>query len=448
MQNIVNQTLTTFLTTILGPRRESVLEKCSEIVLFLLEARGNEGYAAQIAKHYGHGHKHYQELIQILSKEGIITVLPQISNFIPILLNEHVRVLLTKIVGGLAKSPNQPPQALGIDTNLSEFDSDIRSHRILSIFHHNLSERRFKRLKGKWSHNQTRCITYENSDNISDNILYTVQWFKDKLMIFGQTIFSSIEEASKVKDQLSVRIGSFAKHLEKKHHIELEFEENIYAPKNHQVKFEAESKDVISRLAAKKFKEAGHSSLEFPDFKYNKAYPGIEYIQGYKMDQDSREGYGPELFFNQLLHFPETFQEFHQEYKEGTSLVLTKLQELEETKEHELDRQLAREEKRDLILENMLLFITEKLASKDDIESIREDLVKLIPEKYSRLPEVKQLLSEGPKTPAMLAAAMGTTKPNVYYYLKQLQVESAGIIKKEGRGRPEKLYKLKGSEKI
>ena len=341
-------------------------------------------------------------------------------------------------------------QALGLSNNLSEFDSDIRSHRILSIFHHNLSDRRFKRLRGKWSHNQTRCITYENSDNISDNILYTVQWFKDKLMIFGQTIFSSIEEASKVKDHLSVRIGSFKKHLEKKHHIELEFKENIYAPKNHQVKFEAESKDVISRLAAKKFRETGHSSLEFPDWKYNAAYPGIEYIQGYKVDKDSREGYGPELFFDQLLHFPETFEEFHQEYREGTSLVLTKLQELEETKERELDREelLVKSLKEiSLVLENIAVFQNDKAATKDDIESIREDLVKLIPEKYSRLPEVKQLLSEGPKTPAMIAAAMGTTKPNVYYYLKQLQVESAGIIKKEGRGRPEKVYKLKGSEK-
>ena len=42
-QNLLSETLTTFLTSILGKRRTSFLEKSREVILYLLEARGNEG---------------------------------------------------------------------------------------------------------------------------------------------------------------------------------------------------------------------------------------------------------------------------------------------------------------------------------------------------------------------------------------------------------------------
>jgi len=75
-----------------------------------------------------------------------ITVLPRLSNYTPILLNDNVRLYFNKIRGGLAKQRNRGLRAPKQQPNMSEFTSDLRVHRILSIFRHNLSPRRFQKL--------------------------------------------------------------------------------------------------------------------------------------------------------------------------------------------------------------------------------------------------------------------------------------------------------------
>lgn len=466
-QNLLSETLTTFLTSILGRRRTSFLEKSREVILYLLDARGNEGYPSQIAAHYGHGRKRYQDIIQPLKKAGFIKVLPKISNYSPILLNDNVRVILNKMVGGLAKSANLPSPALKGQTNLSEFslpNSDVRDHRILSIYLHNLSFRRFQKLKGTWSHHNSRCVTYEKSDNISDNKLYTVQWYKDKLMVFSPVEFGSIEEFSKVRSKVDQQLGALSQVIARRYRIEIEFENSVNLVKAHATKCEIESKDPLSKAAVRLFKAEGHSYIEFPDFKWCEDYEGLEYIQGYK--SGGREGYGPALF-NHLLHLPETVHEYHQDYKNGQAQILVQIDRFEEKFEQQraLDleienRNIQRSEatvsalqdisvnvsSQNMLIENLIVYLKENVASKDDVERIVEQLQYVNPGKSSRTQEVIELLEGGPKTLQQLAVAMNITKPGVIYYLKQLNVDGSEFIKQPGRGRPTKVWRLKENE--
>jgi len=127
-------------------------------------------------------------------------------------------------------------------------------------------------------------------------------------------------------------------------------------------------------------------------------------------------------------------------------VILQKLNHLEEQSSSRMEREeriLEREEKRDLILENMLLYITEKLATKEDIESIRADFQQQFAlERSSRAQEIKQLLYDGPRTLKELSKALNMSKSAVLYHLNKMNIDSSGFIKKPGRGRPEKIYQL------
>ncbi len=98
-QNLLSETLTTFLTSILGKRRTSFLEKSREVILYLLEARGNEGYPSQISDHYGHGRKRYQD-IYLITKKLRSTVHVDIYKNAPT--NDHDKGKLAKKIGIIA----------------------------------------------------------------------------------------------------------------------------------------------------------------------------------------------------------------------------------------------------------------------------------------------------------------------------------------------------------
>jgi len=454
--NLLKHFLTTFLTTKLQPKRKSVIDLSLEMIFYLFQTQGNEGFASEIARYYNHndknGHKCYEYIIKKLVKCDLIKVITTKSNFKRILLNKNVRKLLKEMLGRVAELRSSGVTGAEIEFNLSESARTARGHRILSIYLHNLSYKSFQRLKGEWSHNHSRCITHEYSDNISDNFSYTVQWFKDKLMIFSPADFDSWENFSKLRSRIEAEAGRFSKVLERRYDTELVFLETVSLGEEHQVKMEIESQDPLSVQVANMFREEGYSQYQTPHFKFNAEYEGLEFIQAYK--HKGVAGYGPTLF-PQLLLFPETFLEYRQEYRNTTSLLLQKIQELDQKEERRLDReeQLSKlDRKRDIVLENLVVLITDKLATKEDIETIREDLQKpAIVTKYARKREVKELLLSGSKTLEKLAKAMNLTKSGVCYYLKHLEelgeVESAGIEKYQGRGRPRNKYRLIGEDK-
>ena len=459
--NLLKHFLTTFLTTKLKPKRNTVIDLSLEMIFYLFQAQGNEGFASEIARYYGHndknGHKCYEYIIKKLVKCDLIKVINTPSNFKRILLNKNVRKLLKKMLGRVAELRSSGVEGAEIEFNLSESSRTARAHRILSIYAHNLSFRSFQRLRGDWSHNHSRCITHEYSDNISDNFCYKVQWFKDKLMIFSPTAFDSWENFSKLKNMVEVESGRLSKVLERRYDTELAYLDSVLMGDEHQVKMEIESQDPLSVHVASMFKEAGYSQYQTPHYKYNADYRGMEYIQAYK--HRGVEGYGPTLF-TQLLVLPEDFLEHRQEYRNNTSLLLQRVQELDLKEERRLDR----EEKRDLILENMLTYITDNLASKDDVESIRAALhqkvlkyeaggefeqkriITLRAGEERQVETIIELLQEGEKTQKELAKQMGYTSTAAIsvaiQYLDKNKLVHVETIPTGKRGRPKKKYRI------
>lgn len=467
-QILLKDFLTTFLTTTLNTRSSSFLKSCQELILFLFNARGNEGYAKQICDHYNHPHKHYAYVVNKLEKAGLILVLPQKSNYVPIILNASLVNVLNKILGGVANQRLFTPHSPQQDFPLSENGFPVREHRIMLILEHNLSSRRFLKLRGKWSHHHSRCTSDEFSDNLSDNSRYVVQWFKDKCLVFPPAEFG-VDNFRMFMDKVSFKIARFAVSLEKKYRCNLELLHIVKLDRSHSIKYEIESQDPLSLRIAELLKNQGYSQHEHTDWKMNDKYDGIEYIQGYKNRSTGREGNGPELF-NNLLYFPERFQQFEQQYISGNQQLIQKVENLE-TKQDLGDKEKLRTwnqlttamqqsttvlEKVGTVLENLSIHTFENLATKTDVESVRENvqsankvvlrqLSKILISHGIRCDQVQEKLLAGPMTLTSLARAMNLTKSAVLRYTSRLL--KAGIIESDDmpsgkRGRPQKIYKL------
>lgn len=443
-QILLTDFLTTFLTTTLNTRISSFLESCQELIIFLFGARGHESYAKQICDHYNRPHKHYAYVVNKLEKAGLIHVLPKKSNYVPIILNNSLVKVLNKILGGVTNrrlfTPHHPKQ----DFSLSEDGVPLREHRIMLILEHNLSNRRFQRFRGKWSHHHSRCTSDEFSDNISDNSRYVVQWFKDKCLVFPPAEFG-VDNFRMFMDKVSFKIARFVCSLEKKYRCNFEHLHTVKLDRSHSVKCEIESQDPLSLRIADLLKNQGYSQEEYTDWKMNAKYDGIEYIQGYKNRLTGREGNGPELF-NNLLYFPEQFKIFEQQYISSNQLLIQKVEDLE-TKQESGDKEKLRTwNQLTNVLENLSMHITENMATRNDVESIREDLSRMITPRGAKCAQVQEILEAGPITLTDLARAMNLTKPAVLRYVSPLLrdgiIESADISSGK-RGRPQKVYTIK-----
>jgi len=402
-RNLLKDFLTSFLTSTLKLKKQSITEKCANIILFLLEQKGEQSFQSKIARELGMDRRELSYAFNKMLSAGILQVRKDIPYPKIIKLNADVKKQLNKMLEGIPKSPSSKSDVLKQPSELSE---NHRGHRHVSRFYHNLSNFRFKQLKGKRLKNNTVIITEEFDGDFFDILVS-----EKKLVIYSPYKFGN--DYFKLDDELGIDLGKKVAFLERKYHMRLELIDTD--------KYEIAVKDGFHKWLAKNFQQEGIKTFTHPDWSYDASLGDPEIEHNHQWFQVYRKGEGTALY-TELLYFPRTFQKFEQQQIKNWSSITQ-------------------------ILENLVTFTMERLATVEDIESIREGINSLIPAETNISSTIKSLLSEGEKSLLELASAMQVSKPAILYHIKTIEHELILISrKKKGRGRPERIYKLKELE--
>jgi len=430
--------LTSFLTSLLKMKSSSSLQKAIEVISHLLDAPGNTSYTSRIAAENGRDRREYFYIVKKLKKLGIIHEAGVRSSSKLLKLNESVKKEIKKILEGVKTYSSSNSPVVSRDSSVSKYPDSYRAHRHVSYFVHNLSDFRFKQLRGKWTHNHSRVTITEFFDNDYFDIVFT----RHKCIIYSPVVFGSLHEYSKLRSIISIRVGKLVSYLERKYIVELQPEEE----KLFFDKYEIACQDPLNKYAAEMMKEQGYDTVTYPDWQMDASLgdPEIDLNQGWF--QVSREGYGPELY-DRMLHLPETFNTFYQEYKDTTAVLLQKIETIPQQTSPVQEKSW---EKLLMVLENLVTYTMEKLATKEDVETIREDI-----NKYSRRivrtgsiqDRILEQLEQADYTAYELVDILNLDYSVVFYHLKKLLQKNKIISHKDenqiGRGRKKLIYKLR-----
>lgn len=414
------ENLTDFLTSTLLITDKRILEKAQEIVLYLLESPRNEGYAKKIADHYGRDRREYSHILNKLQKFGIVSFHAVRSSLKVIKLNSNVKNHVKKIVGSALNSHSHQPQPVESGSKVSK--SEHRGHRILGIFFHNLSSFRVKEImnRGKKHKNNTATITEAFSGQWID-----FQISEKKICVYHPTIFG--HDFVKLKDEIRIQLGKFAYYLEERYHMRLELAEVV------PIKYEVAMKDDFHVWLANKLYDEGHRQVVYPDWSMDASLGEPEVELNHHWLQAGEYGEG-DVKYQMLLDMPTKFENQYQQVTDGLVEVVKHMQ-LQNEKSQTLN----------FLLDDIADYITSKLATRDDIESLRGDVAMMRIDTSDISDELIQLLAHQEKSLLELAFAMSMSKSGVLYRLKQIEHKIVVIHRRTGqKGRPTKYYKLKG----
>ena len=400
-ENLLKRILTSFLTTTMNLQKDSIIEKCSNIILFLLEEKGEQSFQSKIATKLGMDRREISYALDKMLKAGILQVRQDIRYPKIIKINPDVKKQLNKMIEGVPKSPSPQPEPSELETELSK---NHRGHRHVTRCFHNLSNFRFKQLRGKWLKNNTVIITEEFDDDFFD-ILFS----SSKCVIYSPYKFG--DDYLRLADEISIDVGKKIAFLERKYHMKLELIDTD--------KYEIAVKDDFNNWFAKEMQQEGLKTYTHPDWSFDASLGDPEIEHNQQWFQVHRKGEGV-LLYTELLHFPRTFKKFEQQLLQSWASLSN-------------------------ILENISTYQMEKLATVDDIESLREDITQLIPAKTTITDQIEQLLlMEEPKSLLELAFALSMSKSGILHHTNKIKHKLIlGKRKKEGRGRPERTFKLK-----
>ena len=449
----IEEILTAILTPLLPNSYDKTIKRSVKVVLILLNKRDNQSYLTQLAEEIGEPKQRTIYLISKMVQCGILQAATRIDTIKPIKLSSEIFTRLKKTLGSINNSSLSSSPDLTPSSSMSKIDSYQRAHRLLTIFSHNLTAIRFKRLRGKWTHNDSRVTITTNFDNDFFHVVFTAT----KCMVYSPVVFggNTIEEYAKIRPKLSTRVGKLIRDLERKLVCKFDpLEEKLLVkngsknsddgPLKSFEKSEMELRDPFHRYVNKQFREAGFNEYKTADWKFSNSYQGIELIDGWK--DEHREGIGIELMYDGLLHLPETFDSFTADFYSAAQAQKVELSQVKQT-QYELTDTLNHISEHMNTTNNInrqLVHQLDQLATRNDIENI----VRQHPGSNLQLTATQQkiynALTNDWMTFTQLASKTGLSKSKISYHIKELLV--SGLMEKEtqapeGRGRPEVSFK-------
>jgi len=506
-KNILKENLTTFLTYQLPKKRRSVIEKCVDVILALYSRQNFEWHAAGIASYYGKDRRHYIDHINLLVSLGVVSKKQRIDGFVPIILNHNVVKQLKKIERGMGSYSNTKLSRRKINNKLSGKASNVRSHRIMATYTHSLSSKQFSYLAKRYGIVNGRV----KSDIVFEDKHFVLLWFKDKVQIHTPVYYSDLEDFSVIDDRISSDLGRLTVYLERKYlmpgrmelkdAVKYEYVNGKIPQKTiHGVRKEVEVQHPFLEYVADLIQSQNSGPVIYPDWKSMPKYPGIEFNGGYTYDGCEREGYGDQLF-DELLHFPETFERYWKESRASlyatnihvdqvADKLLIKLENIESKvdnytdvlddiqyeltdlkQQNDFSHEYLRyqnniiENKLDKSLEASTEIIRgiNRIDKNNELytEQNRAEIqllhfaIEVQKQKFYESPfekkcnDILSLLEDGPVSYKEIAEYLKLTQAAVSRYLNYLEINGKieSYRKKIGRGRPIRIFKIKGDDK-